>query len=417
MVSWNPNPMRRILSATFGTLAAVMGLLIALPTISYQNTIWVVQMLLGEFSWLSGIFGLFAVGLGAAGRQKSSWGITLGAFALGISAVPFAQLRRTAQMNEGEMRAALGEDYEHTIPPIMRGRLAPRRWALETSFGARRWQNHQCDIDPDIVYHATPQRTLMLDIYRPKTHPARGDRYPAIIVVHGGAWRFGDKGEVFIPHNRYLAGMGYVVFDVQYRLSDEAGWPAQIEDLRCAIAWVKRYAAAYHVDPDRIALLGRSAGGHLALLAAYDEPSHAGSPAPAGNRLVNGRVAAVIAIYAPTDLRMWLSMPESEVSRFLGGTVAQKPEAYHEASPLELARDGLPPTLLVQGYRDDLVAPAHTELLANKLAPTGTPAVTLRVPWARHGFDAFLSGIGSQIIQYDIDRFLAWSLYREALDE
>jgi acetyl esterase/lipase len=286
----------------------------------------------------------------------------------------------------------------------MRMRLPPRRWSFENSYGARRWNVQQVKVERDIVYTHTPQRTLMLDVYSPRLHPARGSRYPAVIVIHGGAWRYGDKGEVFTPHNHYLAGLGYVVYDIQYRLSHEARWPAALEDVQAAIRWVKRYAAAYQVDAERIALLGRSAGGHLALLAGYGQAS-------------GTEVAAVVAIYAPTDLRMWMSLPDNEVTRFLGGTTVQHPQAYAASSPLEHVRAGLPPTLLVQGYRDDLVAPPHTEMLANKLLATHNTVVTLRVPWARHGFDAFLSGLGSQMIQYDIDRFLAWRMYREDPDE
>ena len=261
--------MRAILSTVFGLLSASMGLLIALPTMSYRSVFWVVQMLLGEFTWIPGMFGVGAVGLGAASRRKSSWGIALGAFGLGISMIPFIQMRRAAQMSDTAMRRALGEDYERALPPIMRARISQRRWSLETTFGMRHFTNGRVSVDRNVVYASTPQRPLMLDIYRPHIHPARGDRYPAVIAIHGGAWRFGDKGEVFAPHHRYLASLGYVVFDIQYRLSHECKWPHMLDDVCAAVDWVQHYAAAYQIDPTRVALLGRSAGGHLALLAAY----------------------------------------------------------------------------------------------------------------------------------------------------
>jgi len=376
-----------------------MALLIALPTISYQNITWVVQMLLGEFSWIATLFGVSAVSLGALPRRKSPLGVTLGAFGALMSIVPFFQVRRAMRMNESAMRETLGSSYDQEIGPDMHVRIAQRRWSLETSLGERRFgNNHHCEVDSDVVYLSTPQRTLMLDVYRPTAPPPQGDLYPAVVVLHGGAWKYGNKGEVFTPHHRYLAGLGYTVFDIQYRFSTEARWNESLEDVREAVAWVHRYAAAYHVDPTRVALMGRSAGGHMALLAAY-------------SALAPGAVAAVVAIYPPTDLRLWISIPHTEVTDYIGGTTAELPVDYNAASPTEHVRNGLPPTLLIAGYRDDLVAPAHVELLANKLASTDTPVVTLRVPWARHGFDAFLSGLGSQIIQYDIDRFLAWSLY------
>ncbi|MCC6612610.1 MAG: alpha/beta hydrolase [Anaerolineae bacterium] len=391
--------MRRTISAILGALSATMALLIALPTISYQNITWVIQMLLGEFSWIATLFGVGAFGLGALPRRKSPLGITLGAFGATMSMVPFIQVRRAVRMNEASMRDTLGSQYDQEIAPDMKVRIAQRRWSLETSLGERRFgSNHVCEVDRDVVYLSTPQRTLMLDVYRPTAPPPQGDLYPAIVSVHGGAWKTGNKGEVFTTHHRYLAGLGYTVFDIQYRFSTETRWKESLEDVCAAVAWVRRYAAAYRVDPARVALLGRSSGGHLALLAAY-------------SALAPGEVAAVVAIYPPTDLRLWISMPHTEVTDFVGGTTADLPVDYNAASPTEHVRDGLPPTMLIAGYRDDLVAPAHVELLANKLASTTTPVVTLRVPWARHGFDAFLSGLGSQIVQYDIDRFLAWRLY------
>jgi acetyl esterase/lipase len=406
--------MRAILSTVFGLVSAAMGLMIALPTMSYRSVFWVVQMLLGEFAWIPGLLGAGAVGIGASSRRKASWGIALGAFGLGLSMLPFLQMRRAAELSDRDMRRALGEDYERRLPPIMRARITQRRWSLEATLGMRQFTNGRVRVDHNVVYASTPQRPLMLDVYRPQSHPAHGDRYPAIIVIHGGAWRFGDKGEVFIPHHRYLASLGYVVFDIQYRLSHECKWPTMHHDVCTAVDWVQRYAAAYQVDPARVALLGRSAGGHLALLAAYrrstaqDAPNHQRWP-----------LAGVVALYAPTDLRMWPPLEDSEVNWMMDGTPQQRPADYIDASPVEHARSGLPPTLIVQGYRDDLVMPAHAELLHNKLSSTDTPSVTVRVPWARHGFDAFLSGMGSQMIQYDIDRFLAWCLYREdeAADE
>ncbi|MCA9911279.1 MAG: hypothetical protein KC519_21650, partial [Anaerolineae bacterium] len=191
--------MRRTTSAILGALSATMALLIALPTISYQNITWVVQMLLGEFSWFAALFGIGAVGMGALPRRKSPLGITLGAFGALMSIVPFFQVRRAVRMNEDSMRETLGSRYDREIPPDMQTRIAQRRWSLETSLGERQFNNNHCDVDRDVVYLSTPQRTLMLDAYRPTTPPPQGDLYPALVVLHGGAWKYGNKGEVFTP--------------------------------------------------------------------------------------------------------------------------------------------------------------------------------------------------------------------------
>jgi acetyl esterase/lipase len=395
--------MRLILSTLLGIVSSSMGLLIALPTLTYNNSIWVIQMLLGEFSWIPTLLGVTAVGVGVSGRKRSSWGIVLGAFGVIWSVVPFWQTREATRLNEMAMRRGLGEDYMRHIPPAQRARLRQRRWSLETSLISAGPLKNAYVVERDIVYHATPQRPLLLDVYCPQVPPARGDLYSAVIVVHGGAWRYGDKGEVFTAHNQYLASQGYVVFDIQYRLSDEAKHPAPLEDIRAAVRWVKHYSAAYRVDGEKVALLGRSAGGHLALLTAYraNEPGGEGTD-----------VCAVVAIYPPTDLRMWYAPAESDIAHYLHGVPDEHPENYASTSVLEYARGGLPPTLLVQGYRDDLVLPSHSELLHNKLSATDTRVVTLRFPWSRHGFDAFLPGLASQSAQYDIDRFLAWAFYQ-----
>jgi acetyl esterase/lipase len=235
-----------------------------------------------------------------------------------------------------------------------------------------------------------------------------------VIVVHGGAWFHGDKGDYALGlHNDWLAAQGYVVFDIQYRLGQE--WPAPLADVKCAIRWVKLNAARCGVDPDRIALLGRSAGAHLALLAAYtaNDPTLPSSCfAGDGDRTVDERVQAVIAVGAPADLRLMAAEPGGAVQRLLGGLPDHLPDAYAAASPVTHVRPGLPPTLLVHGQRDRAVPPNHAELLANHLWAAGNTAVLLRVPGGRHGVDAFPVGYNAPLIQYDMDRFLAWAFFR-----
>ena len=114
----------------------------------------------------------------------------------------------------------------------------------------------------------------MLDAYLPAEDDAAR---PAIIVIHGGSWSSGDKSD-FPRWNGWLVEHGFAIFDIQYRLAPQPNWQTATSDVKCAIGWVKRNADHYGVDPDRIALLGRSAGGHLALLAAYtSREAHAGA--------------------------------------------------------------------------------------------------------------------------------------------
>ncbi len=211
-------------------------------------------------------------------------------------------------------------------------------------------------------------------------------------------------------HDRWLAAQGYVVFDIQYRLAGR--WPAPLADVKCAIRWVKANAARYDADPAQVALLGRSVGGFLALMAAYT----ANNPDfPAGcfeKSKVDESVQAVIATGPPTDLRLWMAEQGSAIEQLLVGLSHEVPAIYDDITPVAQVRPGLPPTLIIHGQRDQTVPHAHAEILANRLQASGVPNVLLSVPWGRHGVDAFLVGLTAPMIQYDIDRFLAWAFHR-----
>jgi len=154
------------------------------------------------------------------------------------------------------------------IPPVQAIHLAHRRGV---ALDWKRYLNAPVDIKPahpqqTLVFATVDGHPLALDVYRP---PVTGP-VPAVIVLHGGGWSGGDKGETPLQNER-LAAQGYAVFDVQYRLAPQFTWKAAIGDVKCAIGWVKQHArqAGVEIDPARVTLLGRSAGGHLALMAAY----------------------------------------------------------------------------------------------------------------------------------------------------
>jgi acetyl esterase/lipase len=390
---------RKLVAATLGALSTGMGALIHMQT---RQRLFVPQLLLNEFSWIPTLIGGTALGLSAVRTSRSKLGLTLGLSGVGLSAVPLLQVRKSMRAMEAAMREGLGAHYDAQIPAEMQTKIARSRLSLRHTVGTPRRLRVVSNLD--VVYAQPGERALKLDVYQPAAPPAVGTLYPALIVIHGGSWRAGDKGGLWAKHSRYLAAQGYVVFDIQYRLSHEARWPAQLDDVRGAVRWVKEHADAYNIDPERIAIYGRSAGGHLGLSAAYraheveDDTS----------------VRAVVAIYPPTDLRLWGALPDSPLTWLLGGMTTEVPEVYADASPVEFCRDALPTTLIVQGDKDNLVYPAHGERLMEGLRCTNTRAVMLRVPWARHGFDALMAGIGAQIAQYHIDRFLAYSLYGDA---
>ncbi|MFQ5676689.1 MAG: alpha/beta fold hydrolase, partial [bacterium] len=246
------------------------------------------------------------------------------------------------------------------------------------------------------LYGKTEGQSLTLDLYRPISADTAN---PGVVIIHGGAWRSGDsKG---LPDlNRYLAGKGYVVASLNYRLAPDSRYPAPIEDITQAIAYLKTHAAEFVLDPTRIILLGRSAGAQLALQVAYT----ARDPA----------IRGVVSFYGPADLYYGYTHPANPLvidtrgvlESFLGGNPDEVPEVYQEASPYQHVDASTPPTLLVHGARDELVSPEQSRRLAARLRENSVPHVYLELPWATHACDFNLSGPSGQLSVYAIERFL-----------
>jgi acetyl esterase/lipase len=235
---------------------------------------------------------------------------------------------------------------------------------------------------------------------------------PAVIVVHGGGWSTGDKGEAPMS-SRWLSRQGFAVFDVQYRLQPQPNWKTATGDVKCAIGWVKDKAAqvGVNVNPARITLLGRSAGGHLALLAAYtagDEQLPPSCPAR------DTRVSAVAGYYAPTDLVWGYGLPANpnvydtsgRLRDFLGGTPETAPEAFRQASIVNRVTRQAPRTLMVHGGRDQFVSPQHIDRLRPFLQAAGVPFESLVIPYGQHGFDYIHGGLSGQLAEAALVRFL-----------
>jgi acetyl esterase/lipase len=227
----------------------------------------------------------------------------------------------------------------------------------------------------------------------------RRDPSPIVVVVYGGAWRAGDPGQG-ATLSRALAHRGYVVAAIDYRHAPEHVFPAQLDDVRRSIAVVRDSAPAWGGDTARIALLGRSAGGHLAELAAF---------AP-GDRPVQ----AVVAFYAPWNLAEGyrdVPVPDpidvrARIADFLEGAPDARPTRYREASPASYVRAGLPPTLLLFGARDHLVKPEFNREAASALWGANDRAIAIELPWSEHGFDLVPGGLGERISYAAVTRFL-----------
>ena len=170
---------------------------------------------------------------------------------------------------------------------------------------------------------------------------------------------------------------------------------------------IREHAEDYKADLTRLALVGRSAGAQLALLAAY-EPN-----AP--------RIRGVVGYYGPVDLTEGYRHPPTPdplgvrtiEQALLGGTPESMPGRYRDASPINYVTRRLPPTLLVYGARDHVVEARFGRMLHQRLLATGSTAVLLEIPWAEHGFDAVPGGASAQLSLYYTERFLAWALRRD----
>ena len=347
-----------------------------------------VVMIFKETSLLLCAFALLGLLLAAVAWRSGSRRISLVAAGL-CAATIAASLAPVAQA----MRVASAEDVSLSLA----GYLAGPAFAADRS--------------PETVTYARPGGgELRADVWRPPGGPAGGGgtatERPAVIVVHGGGWRSGERGE-FPLWNSWLAGKGYVVFDIDYRLSPQPNWQEAPADVVCAVAWVKDNADRYGVDPERVALMGRSAGGHLALLTAYAQDPVAPTPGCDARNVRNTGVAAVAAFYPPTYLARLSRLGYLGcMDRFLGGTSGVVPGRYRLLSPVSRVDPADPPTFLVHGGDDEIVPPGESELLAGRLREAGVTHRLVGLPWANHTFDFLWGGWGSQITRSSLEDFL-----------
>lgn len=188
------------------------------------------------------------------------------------------------------------------------------------------------------------------DLYQPRPSPAPA---PAVLLVHGGGWTGKDGRWQMNSIAGKLVKRGYVVLNVTYRLAPEWIYPAPVEDLQQAVKWMRANAAEHHIDPERIAAFGYSAGGYLAALTGLIE-----GPG-------NSRIKAIVAGGAPSDMTFYSG--GTLVPQFLGGSLQDTPLRFHEASPVNYVTRNSPPMFIYHSKADDLVRPDHAEAMITAL--------------------------------------------------
>ena len=335
---------------------------------------------------------------------------------------------------------AFGPVWRSRIPPELQARMLPGRYTpLPTDPPVVPWQR-------DAVFgtHLETGDPLLCDLWQPpKGVPRTG---LGIIYLHGSAWHYLDKDVGTRPFFRHLAGQGHVIMDVAYTLAPKAQLQAMMADVKRAIAWMKAHAAEYGVNPERIVLMGGSAGAHLALLAAY-APNHP-ELQPADVE-ADTSVRAVVSYYGPPDLRALYDYfqtmrghvltlktrlerlhianwepcfraghlpPDVKfvdlvdlLPNVLGGTPDEVPELYRLGSPINHVGPHCPPTLLLQGAHDMVGMAPDVRRLHRALRQAGATSVYVEFPNTEHGFDLVFPkwSPAAQAATYDTECFLA----------
>lgn len=419
-----------LLSVAFGSLhyieaASQRTMLLLLP-----------RVLAGALSPLLTLLGALAAGVGLLRRDGRAFlGGLLGA---ALSGYYFS---RVTARHDGFERA-FGDAWAERVPPSRRAMWASQRWEPRTpEWPEPRWQR-------DLAFWTVPgpegaERPLLCDLWQPPEGVEPSGL--AFIYLHGSGWHYLDKDTATRPMFRRLAAQGHVCMDVAYRMCPEVQWREMLGDVKRAIAWMKAHAAEYGVDPAQVVISGGSAGGHLALLAAYTADRPGFAPADVGD--TDTSVAGVASFYGPPDLRAFYEFgrerypahldpnaamlafslplmrklgidpdvgqvvfgPSEMIAGLVGGRPEDCPEDYALASPITHAGPGCPPSLILQGGYDFGVRPDPVRQLHHVLTTAGVPVVYVELPFVDHGFDLFLPEVSppAQAALYDLERFLA----------
>jgi len=263
-------------------------------------------------------------------------------------------------------------------------------------------QTGRVTVEHDVVFGAGGGRELKCNVYHP---PQEGRDRPAVLLIHGGGWATGDRSQLH-GYGILLGRIGYVCVATEYRLAGESKWPAQIEDVKACLRWMRANAGKLGIDPNKISVEGNSAGAHLSLMVAGtpNEPEFEGD---GGNPGVPTDVAACVAIYAPAMLYA-PGQPLAKELEFLFGRGADV-EVARRASPIEWATPKFPPTLLVTGNKDELVPDASSFAMYNRLIEAAVPAELHVYAEAPHAFDqepAFGRQVAA-VMSLFLDRYVA----------
>jgi acetyl esterase/lipase len=235
------------------------------------------------------------------------------------------------------------------------------------------------NIEENVVIHTVAGRALTVDIFRPVDTPGP---VQGLLFLPGGGWQTANRAPLKERYGIRMAQRGYVCITGEYRVMDEAPWPAQIQDVKATIRWMRANSERLGIDPAAIAVGGKSAGGHLALLAAGTRGVET-FEGDSGHSTVSSEVAAVIGVAPVADLTEFARRPS--MARLFGDNPTA--EVVQAASPLTYAKPDYPPTLLVHGTADDRVPHTMTVQMYQVLEQAGVPVDLHLYAGQDHFFD------------------------------
>ena len=245
------------------------------------------------------------------------------------------------------------------------------------------------EVQRDIQYARVEGRPLALDIYRPR-NPA-SEQLPAVVWIHGGGWRNGNKSRKAWFLFPLVESGHYVGASIDYRLSGDAPWPAQIHDCKAAIRFLRANAEEFGIDPNRIAVWGNSAGGHLAsLLGTSGDVAELEGDVGVPSESASSRVACVVSTAGPADFPSYVRLVPGQTRErgaifgLFGGSVENRHDELLAASPTEYVTSDDPPFLIMNGTADRVVPLQQGELLYRRLLKAGADATFVRIDGARH---------------------------------
>ena len=361
-----------------------MSLFCVIQAFTYH--LWYVAIMVTEFPWIFILIELLLLVGGFAPQRFQTMGNVIAIVSIALFASPIIRAYTVSQHLPEELVHAFGGTARNDLPksPFQMSRMLTGIMAKTVSSQTLVYSNH-----PDGL-------ALALDFYPAQVKGLR----PCVIVVHGGSWAGGDNKQ--LPElNSHLALKGYHVAAINYRLAPKYKSPAPVADIYAALHYLKTHAADLRIDTQHFVLLGRSAGAQLVLVAAYAQQ--------------DPDIKGVINFYGPADMvwgyaqpaNKWVFDSKKVMEDFLNGTYAQVPAQYAASSAVELVSPHTPPTLMIHGQNDVLVAYEHELRLGKKLQANGIPHYLLTLPWATHGCDYTLNGPSGQLSTYAVDYFLS----------